>query len=202
MSYNQETVLPLVDQASTICDMLNAVGHKSQVVGGALRVLALGGTTGDVDIAVLVYGFNDLENLSTRLRTSIKIAGYNFVLQHSTGGYAGNDGFLADWRSGDINIIAYTTEVYTDFKQLIDKFDMNINQWYYNDAGMLANAHYSHVNRKVKVNPLRDNCTRLGRLDARVARFKADLPHLDWTCADETLAIIKRGDEAMEALLL
>lgn len=181
MKYNQETVLPLVDQASTICDMLNAVGHKSQVVGGALRVIALGGTTGDVDIAVLVEDFRDLDNLESDLRILLNPLGYRFSLQHSTGGYEGNDGFLADWRSGDINIIAYTTEVYTDFKQLIDKFDMNINQWYYNGEGMLANAHYSHVNKKVKVNPLRDNCTRLGRLDARVARFKADLPHLDWS---------------------
>lgn len=181
MKYNQETVLPLVDQASTICDMLNAVGHKSQIVGGALRVLALGGTTGDVDIAVLVDDFNDFSNLQTRLWTSIKIAGYDFQLQHSTGGYAGNDGFLADWRSGDINIIAYTTEVYTDFNQLIDKFDMNINQWYYDDEGDLVNDHWSYTTNKVKVNPLRDNCTRLGRLDARVARFKADLPHLDWS---------------------
>lgn len=181
MSFNKETIQPIYNNADTIAGVLNAAGYPSQIVGGALRVLALGGTTSDVDIAVLVEDFRDSENLQADLRILLKPLGYHFSLQHSTGGYAGNDGFLADWRSGDINIIAYTTEVYTDFNQLIGKFDMNINQWYYNAEGMLANAHYSHVNRKVKVNPLRDKCTRLGRLDSRVARFKADLPHLDWS---------------------
>lgn len=181
MSYNQETVLPLVDQASTIEGILKAAGYPAQIVGGALRVLALGGTTGDVDIAVLIEDFRDLENLQSDLRILLNPLGHRFSLQHSTGGYAGNDGFLADWRSGDINIIAYTTEVYTDFNQLIDKFDMNINQWFYDESGKLVNKHWNTQSKEVVVNPLRDNCTRLGRLDARIARFKDDLPHLDWT---------------------
>lgn len=182
MGFNQETIQPIYNNANVITGVLNAAGYPSQIVGGALRVLALGGTTGDVDIAVLLEDFTDLNRLQADLRILIQPLGYDFALQHCSGLYSDSDGFVADWRCGDINIIAYNTERFTNgFTSLIGQFDLNINQWYFDAHDNLVNDYYVLEEKKVLVNPERDGGGRVNRFGERIARFKEALPHLDWS---------------------
>lgn len=182
MKFNQETIKPVIGSAETISSILKGAGYKTQIVGGALRVLALGGTTGDVDIAVLIDNWDELEKLKADLRILLSPFSYNFELQHCSGMYSDTDGFVADWRCGDINIIAYNNDVFDNgFKSLIGMFDLNINQWYLTDCGNLANDFYNPKDGKVLVNPERDGGGRVNRFGERITRFKSDLQHLDWS---------------------
>lgn len=185
MSYTRETILPVFNKALLQVGILRAAGYDAHIVGGALRTLALGGVTQDVDIAVILP-FDELWALRNDVDVLLSPLRMYFDLQHWSG-YDDNKGFLADWRenSADINIIAYDNEHYKDVGELVSKFDLNINQW---DAVSehdheLNNAYM--VGDKVMVNPDRDHDYQTNRLADRIRRFKDAYPMLDWSDVDD-----------------
>lgn len=187
MSFTKETIYPVLAKALLHVNILRAAGYDAYVVGGALRVLALGGETQDVDIAVILP-FDDTYALRADIDILLgRLAPYS--LQHWSA-YDDNQGFLADWRSltGDINIIAYDKLHYDNVDELVAKFDLNINQYsaITNEADELINP-YLCENNVVKINPERDNDYQTNRLDSRINRFKAQYPHLDWSLIDASL---------------
>ncbi len=171
--------------AKTIVGVLDAAGYKAHIVGGALRVLALGGETSDVDIAVLCddFGdFDDLHNTITDIQTTLLLAlGFKFDLKHQSVAYRDTE-FLADLRSDNINIICYAGWKVPTVKDLVDGFDLNINQWYFDEDGELVNHHF--VGNAVHINPKRDNPEQVNRLAERIARFKELYPTLDWSAVN------------------
>lgn len=178
MTFN---LIETVAKAQHIVGILKAAGYtETAVVGGALRVLALGGTTQDVDIAVICDNQHDYNCLVSDLRILIQpLLGEHITHCHDKSCYGSTDGFFGDFRSGYINIVAYDKGSYGDIGELISKFDLNINQWYLDDHGLLENDFFD--GSVVEINPYRDGCYKEQRLDARINRFKADLPKLDWS---------------------
>lgn len=174
-----------VKNAQAVCGILkDGAGYDAHIVGGALRVAALGGTTRDVDIAVIVSDVQEANALSNDLSILLRPLGMCFELQHCKIGYESLNGFLADWRCDAINIIAYDKAIVRDVQGLVGAFDLNINQWYLDEGGELRNHFYDPETKLVKVNPERDNDFQNFRLEDRVTRFKADYPHLDWSEVD------------------
>lgn len=178
MNFN---LIETVAKAQHIVGILKAAGYtETSVVGGALRVLALGGTTQDVDIAVVCEDLYDYECLCRDLRILIQpLVEEHIEHVHDKSGYGSQDGFFGDFRLGNINVIAYDQVYYEGIDGLISKFDININQWYVDEHGLLTNEYFD--GSTVEINPERDECHREGRLEERIKRFKADLPHLDWS---------------------
>lgn len=172
-----------VAKAQHLVSVLQAAGYtETAVVGGALRVLALGGETADVDIAVICDDIRDYKNLALDVHILLsRIANAPFNHIHDKCGYDSTDGFLGDWRSGVINIIAYKKSDYADISELLDRFDLNINQWYLDNDGNLTNDYYDPDTKQVLVNPKRDGDYKENRLRDRIERFKASLPNLDWS---------------------
>ena len=78
--YFKETIEPVLVHAKSMCGVLRAAGYDAHIVGGALRVLAVGGTTFDVDIAVLGTQRESVL-LDADLRILFKTA--QFRLQHT-----------------------------------------------------------------------------------------------------------------------
>ena len=177
MTFN---LIETVAKAQHIVGILKSAGYtETAVVGGALRVLALGGTTQDVDIAVICTNQYDYNCLVNDLRILIQpLLDERITHCHDKSYYGSTDGFFGDFRSGKINIVAYDKSAYDDIGELISKFDLNINQWYLDDNGLLENDFFD--GSTVEINPERDVCRREGRLVERIERFKADLPELNW----------------------
>lgn len=186
-----------VAKAKLIVGILRAAGYDAHIVGGALRVLALGGSTQDVDIAVIVDEYGEAQAFARDIgHILFSPMGYHFSMQHCKIGYESLNGFLADWRYENVNVIAYDKAVVSDVYGLVSAFDLNINQWYYDDAGVLHNDHFDPVTKLVKVNPERDNDFQMKRLDDRVTRFKDIYPELDWSEVDA-----QRPFDKLEGLL-
>lgn len=147
---------------------LRQAGLDPYLIGGLLRVEQLGGETSDVDIALLVspQSYKNVRNIVERLG--------GFEIQHECDSpYAHTAGFLADFRWGDTNLIIYNSMHYPTIQSLVASFDLNINRYYevagvtYNDEfnGVVTyNAHPLHIPKP-----------------ERVARFKVEYPHLDWS---------------------
>lgn len=179
MTYNVNTIQPVFDKAIKQVQVLRDAGYDAHIVGGALRVLALGGTTSDVDIAVLIPF-----ELTWELRADVDtlLRDQSYVLQHWSG-YEDNKGFLCDWRSAsDVNIIAYDNAHYPDVGSLVGKFDLNINQFLTvldQDYTTLHNPYLA--DGVVRVNPERDNDYQTDRLATRIAKFKDIYTDLDWS---------------------
>lgn len=176
----------LVDElakATHLVEVLKAAGYtECAIVGGALRVLALGGDTQDVDIAVICDDIEDYNNLAIDVNILLsRIAHAPFDHMHDKSGYGSTDGFLGDWRSGVINIVAYKKSDYFNLMELVNRFDLNINQWYLDNDGDLRNDFYDPDTGVVEINPLRDGEYKLERLTDRIERFRKTYPELDWT---------------------
>ena len=179
--YCKETIEPVLTRAKWICGVLRAAGYDAHIIGGALRVLAVGGTTSDVDIAVLgTQGESAL--LHEDLRILFKTE--QFKLQH-TQTYSSRCGFIADWRSGDINVICYDTDRYDTIDELVLGFDYNFNMWLLSDQGTLRNP-FSMDNTVVTLNT---NIATHHNLDKvkfeRTPKFRAMLNHLDWSAVHD-----------------
>ena len=172
-------------RAELLVGILNeGAGYNAHLVGGALRVQALGGTTGDFDIAVIVESQEELEALNRDVTCILcPKLGFPFIVQHYSP-YMDNGGFLADWRYEDINIIAYDKTCYNDVYDLVNSFDLNINQWYRDSEGNLVNDHFDTSTNVVQINPKRDGRDQVNRLKDRIERFRLTYPELDWTCID------------------
>ena len=181
MNFNEQ-----LKRAELLAGILaDGAGYEAELVGGALRVQALGGETGDFDIAIIVDDSDELEALHRDVTQIVcPKLGFQFQVAHySEYGNTGN-GFLADWRLEDINIIAYHREAVCDIDDLIGKFDLNINQWYRNDDGLLVNDFYDEDTKLVKINPKRDGLGQIVRLTDRIERFRSLYPDLDWSEID------------------
>lgn len=181
MNFNEQ-----LKRAELLAGILsNGAGYNAALVGGALRVQALGGETSDFDIAIIVDGNDELEALHRDVtRIVCPKLGFNFQVSHySEYGNSGN-GFLADWRFEDINIIAYDIDVVSDIDDLIGKFDLNINQWYRDEDGNLVNDYFDKSTGVVQINPHRDGLGQINRLKDRIERFKIIYPELNWTAID------------------
>lgn len=169
-----------------VIDQLKLVGIEATLVGGALRAAALGGTTNDYDL--VIFGERD-EFFS--MDTEIDRLG--FRNQHYDE-YCNNEGYVADWRKDDVNIIMYDSCKVSDWYDLVGIFDLNINQWYINESGELENEHYNPETKCVKINPFRDGLGHIERLSARIERFRTILPDLDWSEIDERRKVTKYFD--------
>lgn len=174
------TVLSDVEFAVAFGHAENVVAYlrnatiDAYIVGGALRHKVLGGGTADVDIAVLCT-LGEYAGVQMLLPDV-------FELQHDRA-YEDNDGFLADYRCGNVNIIVYDESKYATIDNLVDRFDMNINQFYLDpETDKIVNKHL--VGDKVLLNPLRGNEFLRDRMIDRVHKFKGRLPHLDWSAVD------------------
>lgn len=180
MTYNVNTIQPVFDKALEQVRTLRAAGYDAHIVGGALRVLALGGRTSDVDIAILI-SYDETWELRVDVEEAL-LGAKGYTLQHWSG-YEDNKGFLCDWRSAsDINIIAYDNKHYPNILDLVGKFDLNINQFlpcYPDDYTHLCNNFMS--DGVVCVNPERDNDYQTDRLATRIDKFKAIYTDLDWS---------------------
>lgn len=158
--------LPLAATLENDSAVLRTLDYEPHLVGGVLRVAALGGSTKDVDVAILSHQSNTLHGVLERL---------GYVQQHSADSkYGLTQGFVADYRKDDINIILYNPDVYSDIEELVSTFDLNINKYYIAD-GVLCNDHF-------------DGCTVLytehsthQRNIDRVNRFRQEYPNLDWS---------------------
>ena len=169
---NRDNLGSYLNDASLWVNHLNALGHDEVgIIGGARRVQALGGSTTDIDIAVIIEPCKLYE-----LRRDLEST--SFQLQHFSP-YEDSEGFFADWRSGSINIIAYDAETYSSIQDLIGRFDLNINQFYVDTNGNIQNDYFD--GSTVKVNPKRDHQHQTGRLDSRIRRFQDLYPELDWS---------------------
>lgn len=150
---------------------------EAALCGGALRDLYLGGEVSDWDIFCTVRS-GDLETIS---KIFYIVSSLGFTISHSHGnGYAeGSDGFIADFRLGDINFILYGATSYCTIDKLVLDFDLNINAWVYYP--------YDPVDRVVnltdwdKTKPVKVlNQSKDVRMGARLPRFKAKYPNLLW----------------------
>lgn len=165
-------------------NVLRASQYEPHLIGGVLRVAALGGTTSDVDIALIVDCWDGF------ITVTLDHLGYS--VQHTQDSKYANDGngFLADYRKGDVNIILYSAEVYGDVRDLVSSFDLNINKYYLHD-GVLCNDHFdgelviytesNHHNRHPE----------------RITRFRCEYPDLDWSqpTAEFTRLMQEASDE-------
>lgn len=171
-------------KAHFVVGILRAAGYDAHIIGGALRVAALGGITNDVDIAVLVDGFNEGQLLNKDTGIVLRKLGYPFELMHSTP-YTNTNGFVADWRFEDMNLIAYNSNVFSTVQDLVKSFDLNINGFYLNEDGFLQNDLFNSVSKQVIFNPFDATLTHDPiKARARVERFRKEYPELDWTAVD------------------
>lgn len=156
--------------ADTVIAHLEAIDYLPHLIGGLLRVEQLGGVTNDVDIALLIEP-SDFENVKQDMATKLP----HFELKHECDSpYARTAGFFADYRWDDVNIIIYNSHMFNTVNDLVDSFDLNINKFYeyegktynrrFDGTTVLYNQHPLHLPRP-----------------ARVDRFKAEYPHLDWS---------------------
>jgi len=187
----KEELTDAMCEAKLVVHILEKFGYMSSIVGGALRVVALGGTTQDVDIAVLVDGTEGLSTLEKevdQILNNIPWCGGDFEYSHARS-YSDNDGFLADWRSGQINLIAYNSNCYPTIRSMVDQFDLTINQWYVSPTTGVSNDYLKYDNGKpiVEVNPKRDCQGHTIRLSDRIQRFKRIYPHFNWCKVDVLL---------------
>lgn len=146
---------------------LKTLHYEPHLVGGVLRVAALGGTTHDVDIALIV-GSRDMA-----IRVVIERMGYD--LQHTQDSkYADEtNGFLADYRKEDVNIILYSAAVYEGVADLVASFDLGINKYYLKE-GVMCNDHF---NGKDVI--YTENSNHKRHLE-RIQRFATEYPDLNW----------------------
>lgn len=179
MIYTKENISTVLGLAKLVVGVLRGAGYDAHIVGGALRVLAVGGSTSDVDIAVLTT-LEEFQSLHKDTRILFKFADLNFHLQHCRA-YAGACGFIADWRSGDINIISYDKEAYPTVESLVQGFDYNFNMYLLNADDTLRNVSLQgndrvHLNTNIASH---HNIDRV--MNERTPRFKEMLGHLDWS---------------------
>lgn len=156
--------------ADAVISHLEAIDYLPHLIGGLLRVEQLGGVTNDVDIAILVEP-SDFENVKQDMATKLP----HFELKHECDSpYAHTAGFFADYRWGDVNIIIYNESIYPSVRSLVASFDLNINK-YYVAHDKVFNDHFDGTTVLYNQHPLH-----LPR-PARIDRFKAEYPHLDWS---------------------
>lgn len=156
--------------ANAVIAHLEAIDYLPHLIGGLLRVEQLGGVTNDVDIAILCPP-EDFANVKQDFEDKLP----HFELKHECDSpYARTAGFFADYRWDDVNIIFYNDKLFPNVRRLVDSFDLNINK-YYEVNGVTHNDSFNGTVVEYNQHPLH-----LPR-PARIDRFKAEYPHLDWS---------------------
>lgn len=146
---------------------LAALHYEPHVVGGVLRVEALGGETKDIDIAVILHRAEVKAAISIMERLG-------FEVQHEqSSAYTEQTGFFADLRSGNVNIIIYDAGMYRDVQQLVKSFDLNINK-YYENAGTVLNDCFD--GEFVEYTASSQHVFK----PERIVRFRDEYPALNW----------------------
>lgn len=155
-------------EAAPIIDALTKYGYAPAIIGGVLRVEQLGGATKDIDVALRITA----PHVSNCRRFMEK---HGYVLVHAQRSrYAFREGFLGDYRKGNVNVIMYNAHIYTSLAKLVDSFDLNINK-FYEENGSLYNQSFDGVTVQYTPNPLHIP------KPARVARFRKEYPELNWS---------------------
>ncbi|QOV07782.1 tRNA nucleotidyltransferase [Acinetobacter virus fBenAci002] len=175
------TKVELPVEVQNALDWLKEEGFTAAVVGGFCRHIMYGKGTADIDIAVLVDDINDVEKLQDEFGTP---AHNRHVLAKAEKSlYEGHTGFVADWREGNINIIAYDKYHYSTINELVQSFDFNFNMWYISADGTLANPNSFVEDKKVVFG----NAIGSRPSIARIARFAKEFSDWDWSIADQQL---------------
>lgn len=149
--------------------------------GGAIRDLYLGGMVSDWDIFVVI-GSGDHDAVSN-LFYAANAQGYEVQHAHANGYIEGSDGFIADFRKDDFNLIVYATSDHEDVLDLVNRFDLNINAWAYvptdEDYPIQNTADWDDSQPVEALDTSRDI-----RALVRVPKFKSKYPTLDWSSLD------------------
>lgn len=175
------TKVELPVEVQNVLNWLKENGYIAALVGGYCRKLKYGKDTSDIDIAVLVADIADVENLQIEFGTP---AHHQHVLTKAERSlYEGHTGFVADWREGNINIVAYDREYHRSIPKLVQSFDFNFNMWYLDKDGTLKNPNSFVEDKKVVFG------NSLGSRPSvmRMARFAKEFSDWDWSIADQQL---------------
>lgn len=150
--------------------MLRSTGAHAYLAGGALRDLVLGEKPNDYDVFVISESPEETDNLHTELVLS------GFVQQHSAS--YDSEGYLADYRNGDVNVIIYANTLYKNIVELVEGFDLNMNMFLYDDIEEIEvqNVVGWTPDKPVKVH----NRHKSMRVNDRIFRFKQRYPNLKW----------------------
>ena len=158
----------LREQAALIIAVLQGFHFQPHIVGGVLRAEMLGGTTKDIDVAVLV-GEQDITAIKSLLER------FAYVCAHENESeYTEQSGFWADYRLGDVNVILYNSQTYRTLDALVSSFDLNINMYYERGGSVLNNYFDGTV-----VTYTHD--IKHAQKPERIARFRREYPELDWS---------------------
>ncbi|QOV07732.1 tRNA nucleotidyltransferase [Acinetobacter virus fBenAci001] len=175
------TKVELPVEVQNVLGWLKAEGFIAAVVGGFCRHIMYGKGTADIDIAVLVENVGEVETLQVEFGTP---AHHSHVLARAEKSlYEGHTGFVADWREGNINIVAYDKYHYNTIEDLVKSFDFNFNMWYITEEGKLANPNSYVADRKVVFG----NAIGSRPSIARMVRFAKEFSDWDWSLADAQL---------------
>nr|CAH1066687.1 Uncharacterised protein [Acinetobacter phage MD-2021b]CAH1066846.1 Uncharacterised protein [Acinetobacter phage MD-2021b] len=175
------TKVGLPEEIQNVLSWLKDNGFTAALVGGYCRKLKYGKDTSDIDIAVLVETLDEVEVLQNEFGAPVHKR--SVLKQAEQSMYEGHTGFVADWREGNINIIAYDKYSYNDIPTLVQSFDFNFNMWYVAEDGTLKNPDQFVEVRKVRLG------SSLGSRPstARLARFYNEFSAWDWKLVDEQL---------------
>lgn len=177
---NFDYLEPLIPQAVlTTLKSFNdtEVLSEAALCGGALRDLYLGGTVNDYDIFSVVRS-GDLESIH-EIVNILEDMGFYMQHVHGAGYVEGSDGFIGDWRKGDINFILYAKPKYVTLENLVQEFDLNLNAFIYQPYGdnKIINVAGWDKTKPVEVlNSLKDI-----RAGVRIPKFMSKYPDLDWS---------------------
>lgn len=185
------TKVELPVEVQNALDWLKEEGFVAAVVGGFCRHTMYGTGTEDIDIAVLVETVDEIEALQNEFGVPVHKRSVLEKAEKSL--YEGHTGFVADWREGNINIIAYDKYSYNDILTLVQSFDFNFNMWYVDEDGTLKNPDPLVEVHKVRLG----NSLGSRPSAARLARFYNEFNAWDWKLVDEQL----QSEKELENLL-
>ena len=110
----------------------------------------------------------------------LTIEGFDVQHSHGNGYVEGSDGFIADFRRGDINFILYSSTGYYSVEALVSDFDLNLNAWMYQpydpDDRIINVVGWDKTKPVEVMNKLKDM-----RANRRIPRFVQKYPELDWS---------------------
>lgn len=179
------TKVELPVEVQNVLGWLKENGYIAALVGGYCRKLKYGKDTSDIDIAVLVKDIEDVEKLQDEFGLPAHFQ--HLVTKAERSLYEGHTGFVADWREGNINIVAYDREYHRSIPQLVKSFDFNFNMWYVDEDGILKNPDPFVEVHKVRLGNSLGSRPSTARLD----RFYNEFSAWDWKLADEQLQFEK-----------
>lgn len=177
------TKIELPIEVKNALDWLKEEGFIAAVVGGYCRNLMYHTGTADIDIAVLVENMDEVEALQTEF--GIPAHRSDVLAKADKSLYEGHTGFVADWREGNINIVAYDKYHYPTIRELVKSFDFNFNMWYISADGTLQNPDSFIEDKKVVFG----NAIGSRPSIARMARFAKEFSDWDWSIADQQLKV-------------